>query len=148
MITNYLTKETMKHTEKVDDWKEGIRLAAEPLLKKGVIEPSYIGSMIQSVNDNGPYIVLKDYFALPHAKAGEGVNEVGMSLLTLDEPVDLKNNPVKVFLVLAAVDSSAHLEALSELSELLMDDEVYDVFLSGDNEAILEELKRGGKGNV
>src|SRR5690554_4331485 len=126
----------MQHAERVTDWQEGIALAAKPLLESGVIEPSYIDSMIQSVEDNGPYIVLKDYFALPHAKAGEGVNKVGMSLLTLDEAVDLKDNPVKVFLVLAAVDSAAHLEALSELSELLMDDEVYEVFLTGDNEAI------------
>lgn len=148
MLTNYLTEKTIQHVEKVADWQEGIALAAAPLLEKGVIEERYIDSMIQSVNDNGPYIVLKDYFALPHAKAGEGVNEVGLSLLTLDEPVDLKNNPVKVFLVLAAVDSSAHLEALSEVSELLMDDDVYDVFLSGSHEAIIKELNKGGKENV
>ena len=148
MITTYLSEKTMQHAERVNDWKEGIALAAQPLLDSGVIERSYIDSMIQSVEDNGPYIVLKDYFALPHAKAGKGVNEVGMSLLTLDEAVDLKGNPVKVFLVLAAVDSTAHLEALSELSELLMDDEVYDVFLSGDNDAIYKEINKGGKGNV
>lgn len=81
---------------------------------------------------------------MPHAKAGEGVNEVGMSLLTLEDPIDLKGNPVKIFLVLAAVDSSTHLEALSELSELLMDDDVYDIFLSGDNQAIYNELIKGG----
>ena len=148
MITTYLSEKTMQHAERVSNWREGITLAAQPLLGSGVIEQSYIDSMIQSVEDNGPYIVLKDYFALPHAKAGKGVNEVGMSLLTLDEAVDLKGNPVKVFLVLAAVDSTAHLEALSELSELLMDDEVYDVFLSGDNDAIYKEINKGGKGNV
>lgn len=148
MITNYLSEQTMQHAERVSDWQEAIKLASKPLLDKAVIEPRYVQSMIQSVEDNGPYIVLKDYFALPHAKAGEGVNEVGMALLTLDEAVDLKGNPVKVFLVLAAVDSTAHLEALSELSELLMDDDIYDVFLSGDNEAIYNELNKGGKDNV
>lgn len=144
MITNYLTKDNMQHVKSVNEWEEAIKLAAKPLLKKKIIETVYIDNMIQSVLDNGPYIVLKDYFALPHAKAGEGVNEVGMSLLTLEDPIDLKGNPVKIFLVLAAVDSSTHLEALSELSELLMDDDVYDIFLSGDNQAIYNELIKGG----
>ncbi|MDN6290550.1 MAG: PTS sugar transporter subunit IIA [Tetragenococcus koreensis] len=145
MITNYLTEDNMQHVKLVNDWEEAIKLAAKPLLEKKIIETVYIDNMIQSVKDNGPYIVLKDYFALPHAKAGEGVNEVGMSLLTLEDPVDLEGNPVKIFLVLAAVDSSTHLEALSELSELLMDDDVYDIFLSGDNQAIYNELIKGGK---
>lgn len=145
MITNYLTKDNMQHVKSVNEWEEAIKLAAKPLLEKKIIETVYIDNMIQSVLDNGPYIVLKDYFALPHAKAGDGVNEVGMSLLALEDPIDLKENPVKIFLVLAAVDSSTHLEALSELSELLMDDEVYDIFLSGDNQAIYKELIKGGK---
>lgn len=143
MLNQYLTKETMQHTEAVDTWEEAVSYAAQPLLERGVIEESYIQAMIDSVENNGPYIVLKDYFALPHAKAGEGVNEVGMSLLTLNDPVDLKGNPVKVFLVLAAVDSSAHLEALSEISELLMDDDIYDLFLSGDLDEINTLLKKG-----
>lgn len=143
MLTEYLSKETMNHVDSVNTWEEGIRLAARPLLEKGVIEDTYIKAMIESVHENGPYIVLKNYFALPHAKAGEGVNEVGMALLTLDEPVDLAGNPVKVFLVLAAVDSSAHLEALSEISELLIDDDSYETFLSGDLEEINKLITKG-----
>lgn len=143
MLTNYLSKETMNRVTSVESWEEGIRLAAKPLLEKGVIEETYVEAMIASVNKNGPYIVLKDYFALPHAKAGEGVNQVGMALLTLEEAVDLVGNPVKVFLVLAAVDSSAHLEALSEISELLMNDESYETFLSGDLNDINKLIAEG-----
>lgn len=143
MLNKYLSKETMQHAKSVESWEKAIAYAAEPLLEKGVIEESYIKSMIDSVEENGPYIVLKDYFALPHAKAGIGVNEVGMSLLTLEDPVDLKGNPVKLFLVLAAVDSSAHLEALSEISEILMDDESYAIFLSGDLNNITKLITKG-----
>ncbi|MCC5895651.1 MAG: PTS sugar transporter subunit IIA [Alkalibacterium sp.] len=143
MLNQYLSKATMQHKKSAETWEKAIAYAAKPLLEKGVIEESYIQAMIDSVEENGPYIVLKDYFALPHAKAGVGVNEVGMSLLTLEEPVDLKGNQVKVFLVLAAVDSSAHLEALSEVSELLMDDESYDLFLSGNLDEISNLLRKG-----
>ncbi|WP_182201520.1 PTS sugar transporter subunit IIA [Paraliobacillus salinarum] len=131
MLKELLPKENLANHNKVDSWEEAIRLASQPLLKQGAIEEQYITNMIDSVNVNGPYIVLNDYFALPHAKAGEAVNKQGMALLTLDHPVDLKGNPVKLFLVLAAIDSTSHLKALSEISELLMDDEKYKVFING-----------------
>lgn len=144
MLTKYLPRENMQSLETIDNWKDAIEIAAQPLLDKGVIEEVYVSNMIQSIKDNGPYIVLNDYFALPHAKAGEGVNEVGLSLLTVKEPVDLEGKPVKIFLVLAAVDSSAHLEVLSEISELLMEEEAYSVFLSGDLKKI-ENILEGEK---
>lgn len=141
MLNELLNRDRMQHQKGVESWQEAIRVASGPLLKEHVIDETYVDAMIQSVEDNGPYIVLKDYFALPHAAAGKGVYEPAMALLTLEDPVDLKGNPVKIFLVLAAIDSSTHLEALSQLSEQLMDDEVYEVFLSGDLDAIGNALK-------
>ncbi|WP_028273220.1 PTS sugar transporter subunit IIA [Atopococcus tabaci] len=141
MLNELLNRDRMQHQKGVESWQEAIRVASGPLLKEHVIDEMYVDAMIQSVEDNGPYIVLKDYFALPHAAAGKGVYVPGMALLTLEDPVDLKGNPVKIFLVLAAIDSSTHLEALSQLSEQLMDDEVYEVFLSGDLDAIGNALK-------
>lgn len=143
MLKQYLSEETMQHKTSVDNWEEAIAIAARPLLDNGVIDDTYVEAMIESVEKNGPYIVLKDYFALPHAQAGKGVNKVGMSMLTLEESVDLKGNEVKVFLVLAAVDASAHLDALSEVSELLMDDEKYEIVLQGDLEKIRQLIEEG-----
>ena len=142
MIEKLLTRKRMQKLDSAVDFEEAIRLASQPLLKEKVIEEEYIQAMIDSVYKNGPYIVLKDYFALPHAAAGESVNEMGMSLLILKEPVDLLGNPIKVFLVLAAVDSTTHLEALSELSELLMDDAIYEVLLAGDLDDIEEIINK------
>lgn len=141
MLNEVLTQQRMQRVEKVASWEEAIRLASQPLLEEQVIEERYVAAMIESVEVNGPYIVLQDYFALPHASAGNGVNELGMALLVLDEPVDLKGNPVKIFLVLAAIDSSAHLQALAEISELLINEENYKVFLSGDLDKIIEMIK-------
>lgn len=134
----------MQHKQSVENWEEAIHLASQPLLNEDYIEEEYVDAMIKSVHDNGPYIVLKDYFALPHAQAGNGVHKKGMSLLTLEEAVDLKGNPVKNFLVLAAEDSNSHLEALADLSSLLMDDDIYKVFIDGNiNEInkILENME-------
>lgn len=140
MLKELLPKSHMQQREKVDSWEDAIKIASIPLLEEGIIEESYIENMIDSVNKNGPYIVLMDYFALPHAKAGEGVNRLGMSLLTINHPVDLKGNPVKVFLVLAAVDTTSHIEALADISKLLMDPKNYEIFMSGDLDKIYNIL--------
>lgn len=145
MLEKYLKENRIQHIHRVESWEEAIKLAASPLLEDGVISQGYIKAMLESVELNGPYIVLKESFALPHAKAGEYVNEVGLSLLVIDEPIDLKGNPVKVFLVLAAVDNSSHLEALSKISELLMNEEVYQKFLAGNLEEIKKILYKGAE---
>lgn len=131
MPKELLTYDRCQSISRVDSWEDAIRIASEPLLRDQSIEMEYVEQMIESVNENGPYIVLMDYFALPHAKAGIGVNELSMSLLKLENPVDLKGNQVKVFLVLAAIDNKSHLKALKKVSEKLANQENYDQFIWG-----------------
>lgn len=87
--------------------------------------------MIDSVYQNGPYMVLADYFALMHAKPGIGVCKQSMSLLVTKNEVDLAGKPIKIFLVLAATDSASHLESLQEIMEVFMDEEKYQLILKG-----------------
>lgn len=143
MLEELLPLDHIRHEKNAGSWEEAIRMASIPLLEKGVIEESYVGRMIDSVKTHGPYIILADYFALPHAAPGEGVRELGMSLLVLDEAVDLIGNPVKLFLVLAAIDSTSHLAALAEVSELLMEKGNFDLFLTGDAQKIREVIEKG-----
>ncbi|XOQ48566.1 MAG: Ascorbate-specific phosphotransferase enzyme IIA component [Eubacteriales bacterium] len=129
-------------TQHVDNWQEAIRLAAQPLLDDHSIEPPYVDAMIESVNRFGPYIVLDDYFALPHAKPDGRVNRLAMSLLVVKEEVDLVGNPVNMFLVLATVDSSSHLDALANLSDILSERENLQLFRKGDRDEILDLINR------
>ena len=142
MLKDLITAQRINVVQHVEDWKKAIELAARPLVEDHTIEPSYIAAMIDSVNQYGPYIVLDDYFALPHAKAHVGVNRLGMSLLVVKDEVDLLGKPVNVFLVLAAVDTTSHLNALGSLSDILCDRKNIDVFRSGDRQAILDLIDR------
>jgi len=137
MLTQLLTKDKIQLKEAVADWKEAIQIAANPLLEQGFIEESYIEAMIEAVGKHGPYIVLADYFALPHAQGTSGVNQLGMSLLNVKNEVDLLGKPVKSFLVLASRDNSEHMEALVSLSSLLMEPENLSRFVSGSKEEVL-----------
>ncbi|WMC91578.1 BglG family transcription antiterminator [Kineothrix sp. MB12-C1] len=126
----------------VESWQDAITLAAKPLLDDNSIEPSYIDAMIESVNRFGPYIVLDEYFALPHARLEGGVNRLSMSLLIVRNEVDVLGEAVNVFLVLATVDASSHLDALANLSDILGDRENIHILRSGDKEEILNLLRR------
>lgn len=130
-------------TETCKDWKEAIKLASKPLLNENKISTTYVNNMIESVKQNGPYMVLTDYFALMHARPGVGVNQMGMSLLIVKKPVDLEGKPVKIFLVMAAIDNTSHLSSLQKIMKIFMDDKAYQTILKGNKEKILEIFKEG-----
>lgn len=116
-----IKKKHMRIIEKTEDYKEAIRIAAEPLEKDDYITDDYIQAMIDAIDEHGPYIVLADKFALPHARPSEAVKETGLSLMVVKEPVDLKGNDINLFVVLAAKDSTSHTELLKSLANFLMD---------------------------
>lgn len=140
-LTEYLPKEHIQVKESIGLWQEAVTIASQPLLDDGSITEVYINNMIQSVYENGPYMVLADYFALMHAKPGIGVNEQSMSLLVTKENVDLEGKPIKIFLVLAAIDSASHLRSLQEIMSIFMDEEKYRIILKGDLKEISQLFK-------
>lgn len=143
MLENLLTQEFIQYIEGVDSWEEAIFQVAKPLLNKGYINDSYIEKIIENVKEQGEYIVLRDGFALPHARPEDGVNQIGMSFLKIREPVFLNDNPekpIKVFVMLAAEDAQKHLKALSELVDFIAEDEDFDKILNTETSLELLDL--------
>ncbi|MBT2658819.1 BglG family transcription antiterminator [Bacillus sp. ISL-18] len=124
VLQDLLQDETIQVIEKLTDWEEAVKVAANPLLRKGVIEPSYITAMIENIKTLGAYVVIGPEVAIPHARPETGVNQVGMSFLKLHQPVNFLNDekyPVRLLFCIAAVDNTTHLKALSQLTKLLSD---------------------------
>lgn len=144
MLKELLNEKRIQSVDHVDNWKQAIELAAKPLLEAGTIEHTYVDQMIASVEEHGPYIVLADEFALPHASAASGVHELSMALLIVKEPVDLMGKPVRLFMVLATIDNSSHMKALASLTEILYDDANMKLFQSGDVSAIMKLISKKG----
>ena len=113
----------LDHIQLVDsikDYKEAINLAATPLLNDGFISVSYIDAMLEAIEKFGPYIVLQEAFAMPHALPEDGVKKTGVSLLVVRQGVDLLGHTIKVFLVLAPKTRDALNTMLTNLAEFLM----------------------------
>ena len=128
--------------EKVPDWRQAIRTAAQKLLEKEYIEDKYIGKMIENVEKLGPYIILSDDVAMPHSRPEDGVKKTGISLLKLDEGVDFgENSSIRLIFILAAKNSNSHIDMITELVNMLQDDEKLNRILNSKTEnEILENL--------
>lgn len=139
MVENLLG-EYVQIRSSIASWQEAIQLGAEPLLTSGVITESYIHAMIANVEENGPYIVIMPYVALPHSRVEDGALKTAISIMKLNEAVMFpKNNPVKLIVVLAATENEVHMQILSELCDVFMDDEKMEKIL---NAVSVSELLR------
>ncbi|MCP3422635.1 PTS sugar transporter subunit IIA [Nocardioides pinisoli] len=123
-LSDLLTHETIALDETAEDWQDAIRVAGRLLESAGVTEPEYTQSMVDSVHENGPYIVLAPGFAFPHARPSEAVHRTGMSWVRLASPVEFgsrANDPVTLVVALAATDTSTHQQAMASLATVLTD---------------------------
>ncbi|OIJ11542.1 transcriptional regulator [Anaerobacillus alkalilacustris] len=124
MLCNYL-EDTIELIDSAPSWEDSIKIAAEPLLKQGNINESYIQDMISNIHKFGPYIVIVPGIAMPHAQNKGGVIKNGVSLLKLKKPVLYpEDKEVNIVMVLAATDSSGHLDLISDLSSVLADEDI------------------------
>lgn len=105
-----------------ENWEEAISAAAAPLLRQDYIEPRYITAMIDSVKAYGAYIVIAKGVALAHARSEDGVRKMGLSVMTLKDPVNFgnkENDPVEIIFCLAAPDASTHLDVMRAMVHVI-----------------------------
>ncbi|EPE2437130.1 BglG family transcription antiterminator [Enterococcus faecium] len=142
MLKDILTDSNIMIKEKATTWEESIELAARPLVKENIVEERYVEAMIRAVNEYGPYIVIGKHMALAHARPEDGVNKLGVSIATIEQPIDFGNpemDPVKIIFCLAAVDSYSHLNIMKELIELINNEEKLDRLIECTN---VEDFKQ------
>ncbi|OZU88356.1 transcription antiterminator BglG [Virgibacillus indicus] len=119
--------------QSVSSWDEAIRIAANPLVESGHIETRYVDAII-SHYDKDPYIVIGPNIAIPHAAPDEGVNDVSMSLLRLENGVIFTEDySINLIVIIAAVDKQKHLKALMQLMKLAGSDEDRNAIIHSDS---------------
>ncbi|MDY5497227.1 MAG: PTS sugar transporter subunit IIA [Anaerobutyricum sp.] len=104
------------------DWRDAIRKSADMLLQRGYIEQQYIDAMIHHLEESGPYVVLSEGFAIPHAKIEEGSLKLGMYLIRLKNPVEFgikELDPVRYVCCLSVMDQKSYLKAFFNLVNLM-----------------------------
>jgi ascorbate PTS system EIIA or EIIAB component len=143
VLQDLLQVDTIQVMDEISDWEEAVKAAANPLLAKGIIESTYIEAMIENIKTLGPYVVIGPEVAIPHARPETGVNQVGMSFLKLNQPVNFLQDekyPVRLLFCIAAIDNTTHLKALSQLTKLLSDKNNIDLLKELESTQEIEKL--------
>ncbi len=146
MITTWLPSENIQIVDSVSDWKQAIRLSAQPLLAKETMTEAYIDAIFNSQQELGPYYVLAPGLAMPHARPEQGAIKNGLSLLHIKQGVSFdaeENDPVYVVIMLCALSGDEHINMITALADIFSDDERLSALLKASS---IEEIQRVIKG--
>ncbi|MFD2829944.1 BglG family transcription antiterminator [Corticicoccus populi] len=132
-LKSLLTVSHIQILNGIENWESAIRTAAAPLLNDHTITSQYIQKMIEIVKVQGTYMMVTDDIALPHASNLDGVNQTGLSILLLKEPVFMMDRHVRMFIVLASVDNENHIGAITDLTQIFRDKEKVHALMNADN---------------
>lgn len=126
LLSDLAIPEHIRLQADIKNCTEAIRVGSTLLYRTGCVKKDYTEELFKAKEIMGPNIVIAPGIALVHTKPSPKVSRLSMSFLVLKTPVAFGNeecDPVKLVLTLAAMDNSSHLELLSELIELIEEEE-------------------------
>lgn len=129
MLREFVESKHYKFAEEAPDWREAIRMSCESLEADGTVEADYKDQIISCVEKYGPYIVIMPDVAMPHCQEGaRGVHKTTIGFMKLEKPVSFEEGDpekdARLFFTLASCNSDQHLENMTKLSEVLMNEDV------------------------
>lgn len=144
-LKKLLKKENVKFIDEAENWKEAIFQSGDLLVSNKKVTLEYVHEMIELVEKHGPYIVLEEGIAMPHAGISENVLETGISLLVVNEKVSLpEGRNANIFLSFAAKNKNDNIDIMNDLFELITKYEFIDKVSKMKNysqlETYLEEI--------
>lgn len=146
MLSEILTESMIRCDVKVSTWQEAIESVGEILVENNKVKHEFIKSMVEVVEEFGPYMILVPEIAFFHGKPGSNVYEPCLSLVVLNEPIyftEYDNQKITCAIGFGATNNDSHLKMLMDLSELLQDQEFIDtVTCNGDKKKILELIQK------
>ena len=123
-MENVFTNDNVKISDDILSWKEAINLSAKPLLDDDYISKDYLDAIYHNIDEFGPYIDFGFELAVPHARPEFGVKKTGVSLLKLNNSINLmddSNHPIKIIITFCSVDNTSHIDILKKISEIFGD---------------------------
>ncbi len=131
--------------EGFDDWKDAIRAATSPLVKKGIVEEGYADSIFATIEEFGPYVFIAPHICMPHSQHTELVHEAAVCFVKINQTVyyDKEADPdlsAELFFVIAVKELNAHLGVIAELADVLDDEETVEALLNAKTYEDFEKL--------
>lgn len=135
MLREFVESKHYKFAEQAADWKDAVRMSCESLEADNTVEANYKEDIIACVEKYGPYIVIMPDVAMPHSQeCAKGVHKTAIGFMKLNQPVSFEpgdpEKDARLFFTLASCDPDQHLNNMTKLSELLMNEDVMVALLA------------------
>lgn len=123
MADDVLTKENIVLGASLDSRDEAIRRAGEVLVQNGYVEEKYIDSMFEREKSVSTF--MGNAVAIPHGTSDskQWVDKSGISILTVPEGVEYGDGEIALLIIGIAGKGNEHLEILSNISQVVSDEE-------------------------
>ncbi|HEY0210734.1 PTS sugar transporter subunit IIA [Acerihabitans sp.] len=145
MLTDWINESNVRLIDRAEDWQSAVALSVQPLIDQKAVESRYLQAIFAMHQQIGPYYVLGEGIAMPHARPEEGVIKTALSLVIVSQGVAFgseDNDPVYIIFALAAVDSHSHIEMIVSLSKLFCDEAAVNTLKRAQNEQEILALLR------
>ncbi|MDO4679782.1 MAG: PTS sugar transporter subunit IIA [Aerococcus sp.] len=124
-LTDYLKPDFVQRITEVVTWSVAVQMAATPLLEHGIVDQSYVDTLIEPTNQTTDYSFLNDYFSIPHALfTTHGIKE-GIALAIFPRGVIHPNGECVYFIApIAIYNLTQHFRGINELAALSEDEQL------------------------
>ncbi|MGO4938204.1 BglG family transcription antiterminator [Fundicoccus sp. Sow4_H7] len=144
-LRDVLREENVLFNLKAKDWRDAIRKTANPLLEERFVSSHYVDSMLTAVKVNGPYIVIASNIALAHSRPTNGVNQLGLSVSKLVDPIKFGHesyDPIKIIFCLAPIDSYTHINIMKSIFNLVNNNNKLQALLQSESKEEFKSILR------
>lgn len=127
---------------KADTKENVIRAVGQMLVDTGYVNPSYVDAMVKREETFSTF--MGNELALPHGveEAKKDVKASGIAVMVFPEGTDWSGEKVKVVVGIAGVGEE-HLQILSAIAEVALEEGSMEKLISGSEEVVYEMLKGG-----
>jgi len=147
-LEDVIPEEHIETHVKAGSRNEAIQKSVAMLVNSKHVNPQYSTDIIKHLDKFGPYMVIGPNIALLHSNF-ENVNvPVSMSITHFDDGIDFGHDrfdPVKVVITLATSQPQIHLNALGQLSQIIMDEDARAELMKGDKAVIRQLIKKASQ---
>ncbi len=137
-----LYRENVRVGCKADTKENVIRAVGQMLVDSGYVNQSYVDAMVKREETFSTF--MGNEIALPHGveEAKKEVKASGIAVMVFPEGTDWDGEVVKIVVGIAGVGEE-HLQILSSIAELALEEGSIDRIISGSAEEVYEMLKGG-----
>lgn len=101
------------------DWRKGIRMASELLMREGYFTEAYVDKAISNVEEYGSYIIVNQGIALAHASSGDGAMGDSLGLLVARDGIEFDDGErVYLMFFFSQVGDTDYLDLFREIIRL------------------------------